>query len=153
MKIIFLKNFTFVGMKTSLSHYFDSIPAPRVVGRCDHLLCDILVIGICTYLTGGSDYQDMHLFGKERGKELSDILSLPNGFLSVDTFERVFKRIDSQALEDCLRSYDKAFLSDLSEKQVILDGRKQCGASPTSRGNSGLYLLNARVSENRFCIG
>ncbi|MDR1201224.1 MAG: transposase family protein [Tannerellaceae bacterium] len=61
-------------MKHSLFQYFDSVPDPLVVGRCDHLLSDILVIAICTYLTGSSDYQDMHLFGKERSKELSDIL-------------------------------------------------------------------------------
>jgi predicted transposase YbfD/YdcC len=104
-------------------------------------------------LTGGSDYQDMHLFGKERHKELSDILSLPSGIPSADTFERVFRRIDSKALENCLHTYGKMILSDLSEKQVIPDGKKQCGVSPTSRGNSGLYLLNAWVSENRFCTG
>jgi predicted transposase YbfD/YdcC len=55
-------------------------------------------------------------------------------------------------LEECLHTYGKTILSNLSQKQVILDGKKQCGASPTSRGNRGLYLLNAWVSENRFCI-
>lgn len=84
-------------MKKDISHYFKSIPDPRVVGRCDHLLSDILLIAICTYLTGGSDYQDMHLFAKERAGELSDILALPNGTPSADTFERVFKRLDSDA--------------------------------------------------------
>jgi len=53
---------------------------PRVVGRCDHLLSDILLIALCTYLSGGSDYQDMCLFGKERGNQLKGIiLRLANG--------------------------------------------------------------------------
>lgn len=38
-------------------------------------------------------------------------------------------------------------MEDLSEKQVVIDGKKQCG-----RGNKGLYILNAWVSGNRFCI-
>ncbi len=132
-------------MEKDISHYFASVPDPRVVGRCDHLLSDILLIAICTYLTGGSDYQDMHLFGKERSEELSSLLALPNGVPSADTFERVFKRLDSQAFEQCLHHYGQALLSDLSEKQLILDGKKLKGASPTSLGNSGLYLLNAWV--------
>ncbi len=140
-------------MEKDISHYFASVPDPRVVGRCDHLLSDILLIAICTYLTGGSDYQDMHLFGKERSEQLSSLLALPNGVPSADTFERVFKRLDSQAFEQCLHHYGQALLSDLCEKQLILDGKKLKGASPTSLGNSGLYLLNAWVSENKFCMG
>jgi predicted transposase YbfD/YdcC len=34
-----------------------------------------------------------------------------------------------------------------------VDGKKLKGTSPTSLGNSGLYLLNAWVSENKFCMG
>ena len=117
-----------------------------------HLLSDILLIGLCTYLTGGTDYVDMHLFAKERGSELGDMLSLPNGAPSDDTFRRAFERINPEELEHCLRSYGNSILDDLSEKQIIIDGKKQCGTSPTSRGNKGVYILNAWVSENCFCI-
>jgi predicted transposase YbfD/YdcC len=41
----------------------------------------------------------------------------------------------------------------LAEKQIILDGKKPKGVSPTSRGNTGLYILNARVGENSICAG
>jgi hypothetical protein len=107
---------------------------------------------LCTYLTGGSDYQDMRLFGLERGSSLGELLSLPNGVPSEDTFERVFKSIAPEELEACLRAYGKSILSDLSEKQIVIDGEKQHGVSPATRGNKGLYLLNVWVSENRFCL-
>lgn len=123
--------------------YFSEVTDPRVTGRCLHLLSDILMIGLCTYLTGGTDYEDMRMFALERGSELGDMLSLPNGVPSTDTFERVFGRIHPAELECCLRSYGKDILNDLSEKQIVIDGKKQCGASPTSRGNKGLYILNA----------
>jgi len=139
-------------MDPPLPCYFSEITDPRVTGRCLHLLSDILLIGLCTYLTGGFDYQDMHLFGVERGHLLGNLLSLPNGVPSEDTFERVFKRINPEEFEACLRSYGQSILSDLSEKQLIIDGKKQRGASPTTRGNKGLYLLNVWVSENRFCL-
>lgn len=139
-------------MNTTVATYFSEIRDPRVTGRCLHLLSDILRIGLCTYLTGGSDYQDMHLFGIERGSQLDGLLRLPNGVPSEDTFERVFKRICPEELENCLRNYGHSILSDLSGKQIVIDGKKQRGASPTTNGNRGLYLLNAWVSENRFCI-
>lgn len=94
----------------------------------------------------------MHLFGLERGSQLGELLSLPNGIPSEDTFERVFKSINPDELASCLRSYGHSILSDLSEKQIVIDGKKQRGVSPTTRGNKGLYLLNVWVSGNRFCI-
>jgi len=52
-----------------------------------------------------------------------------------------------------LDKYGQEILDNLKEKQVILDGKKLRGVSPTSKGNSGLYILNAWVSENCFCVG
>ena len=36
---------------------FSEVTDPRVTGRSLHLLSDILMIGLCTYLTGGTDYE------------------------------------------------------------------------------------------------
>ncbi|KAA6323721.1 hypothetical protein EZS27_026867 [termite gut metagenome] len=140
-------------MKRFLSEYFAGVEDPRVQGRCHHLLSDILLTGLCTYITGGVDYQDMHLFAKERGGQMQGLLQLPNGTPSADTFERVFKRIKPESLQEILETYGKELLSCLAEKQIVLDGKKLKGVSPTSRGNRGLYILNAWVSENRLCIG
>ena len=46
-------------MEKLLSYYFLEIKDPRVTGRCMHLLSDILMISLLTYLTGGTDYQNM----------------------------------------------------------------------------------------------
>lgn len=139
-------------MNTPLPSYFTMISDPRVEGRCLHLLSDILLLGLCTYITGGSDYQEMRLFGLERACSLGDLVSLPNGIPSEDTFERVFKSIDPVELQSCLHTYGLDILSTLADKQIVIDGKKQRGVSPTTRGNKGLYLLNVWVSENRLCI-
>ena len=52
-------------MAQDILQYFQEVEDPRVVSRCDHLLSDILLIALCAYIIGGSDYQDMYLFGKE----------------------------------------------------------------------------------------
>jgi len=140
-------------MEKIMSAYFLEVEDPRVVGRCSHLLSDVLMIALLTYLTGGTDYQDMYLFAKERGLEFEGLLLLPHGVPSVDTFERVFKKLKSESLQSCLDIYGKEILGSFSEKQIVLDGKKLKGVSPSSKGNSGLYILNAWVSENRFCIG
>ncbi|MDR2120806.1 MAG: ISAs1 family transposase [Tannerella sp.] len=140
-------------MEKVLSAYFSEVEDPRVEGRCLHLLSDILMIAVLTYLTGGTDYQGIYLFAKRRGKSFLDLLKLPNGVSCVDTFEHVFGKLKSESLQSCLERYEKELLSCLSEKQVVLDGKKLKGVSPHGRGNSGLYIPNARVSENRIRIG
>jgi predicted transposase YbfD/YdcC len=141
-------------MEQKISFYFKEVEDPRVTGRCDHLLSDILIIAICTYITGGTDYEDMYLFGKERGEQLKgSILELPEGAPSSDTYRRVFNRLEVESLKKCLNLHGKEILAGLAEKQIILDGKKLKGVSPTSKGNSGCYILNAWVGENRICVG
>jgi hypothetical protein len=113
-------------------HYFSSVPDPRVEGRCLHSLSDILIVAVCTYLTGGTDYQDMHMFARERGKDLEGLLQLPNGAPSADTFERVFQRLDVESLRESLYLYGQELLDCLAEKQICPDGKKHKGVSPTS---------------------
>jgi predicted transposase YbfD/YdcC len=61
--------------------------------------------------------------------------------------------LDPEVLRVCLNDYSKDLVGLLSEKQICLDGKKLRGTSPGSRGNKGLYTVNAWVSENRVCVG
>lgn len=52
--------------------YFSEVTGPCTTGCCLHLLSDILMIDLCTYLTVGTDYEDMRMFALEHGSELGD---------------------------------------------------------------------------------
>lgn len=133
--------------------YFSAIADPREQHKCKHLLSDILLIGLFTYLSNGHDYEDMVLFGKSKGKEFPELLSLPHGVPSHDTFNRVFKMLDCELLRQCLTDCGTDIIDILSEKQLCFDGKKLRGENPQSRGNKGLYIVNAWVAENKLCIG
>ncbi len=138
---------------TDIGKHFSEIPDFREAHKCKHLLSDILTIGLCTYLSNGQDYEDMVIFGQTKGALLPELLELPNGVPSHDTFNRVFQILDCEILKGCLTRHGKELLDVLAEKQICLDGKKLRGHSPQSRGNKGLYIVNAWVSENRLCIG
>ena len=108
---------------------------PRAVGRCSHRLSDILFIGLCTFISNGSDFEDMVEFGKQRKDWLSTILELSHGIPSHDTFNRVFQLIDPEALKTCLQASGEDLLALVKEKQICLDGKKLRGTSPRSRGS------------------
>ena len=140
-------------MNYLIKESFQQIKDFRQAKKCKHRLADILLIGICTYLSNGQDYEDMVLFAQSKGPQLGDLLDLPNGVPSHDTFNRVFQILTPELLKGCLEQHGKALLDVLAHKQIALDGKKLRGVTPHSKGMSGLFIVNAWVGENRLCIG
>ena len=85
-------------MDQPIKAYFDQIEDFRQAEKCKHRLADILLIGVCTYLNNGQDYEDMVLFAQSKGLQLGDLLELPNGVPSHDTFNRVFQILNPELL-------------------------------------------------------
>ena len=140
-------------MQQSIDHMFNEVDDPRVENRCLHRLKDILFIAFCTLLSNGEDFEDMVEFGHQRYAWLDNMLALPNGIPSHDTFNRVLQMIDPEQLSICLAQDGEQLIESLEGKLVSFDGKKIRGVSPNSRGNKGLYILSAWVGEHRLCIG
>jgi len=132
---------------------FSEISDPRVEGMCLHKLEDILFIGLCTLLSNGEDFVDMVEFGKQREEWLRTVLELPHGIPSRDTFNRLFRSVEPGELKKCLGNDGQLFIDTVKGKLINFDGKKLKGANPKSKGNKGLYIVNAWVSENKICIG
>ena len=64
--------------------HFQTLEDPRIERTKKHLLLDILVIAVCTLLTGGEGFQDIELFGKSKRAWLQTFLALPHGIPSHD---------------------------------------------------------------------
>jgi hypothetical protein len=78
------------------------IDDPRVVGRCDHVLVDILVIALCAMMAGAEGWDDMEAWGEANEERLRHYLELRNGIPGHDTIRRVFEAIDPKRLEAVL---------------------------------------------------
>lgn len=138
----------------SIVEIFSSIADPRDGSLCSYPLSSLLFISLCTLLSKGEDYTDMAQYAKERKDWLSTKVWIPDGKSpSHDTFNRLFGLLSPSGLEACLGADGHQLLDHLAEKQLCLDGKKLKGASPGSKGNAGLYILNAWVAENRLSIG
>ena len=103
--------------------YFASIPDPRVVGRCAHLLIDILVIAVCTLLCGGESFNDMEEFGQAKYEWFKTFLTLRNGIPSHDTFNRVFAALDPKEFLDCFLRWTQSLRIAVAQEIVALDGK------------------------------
>ena len=62
-------------VNASIVEHFQTLEDPRMARTKKHNLLDILVIAVCTLLTGGEGFQDMELFGKSKQAWLQTALS------------------------------------------------------------------------------
>jgi len=64
-------------VNASIVEHFRTLEDPRIERTKKHLLLDLLVIALCTLLSGGEGFQDMELFGKSKRAWLQTFLALP----------------------------------------------------------------------------
>lgn len=123
----------------------------RKWGNYRHKLIDILVIGLCTITCGGEAFEDMEIFGNERLDWLKKFLELPNGIPDEDTFRRVYERLDSKELMNCLQEW----LTDAKEsggRLINIDGKTIRGSSKKDVHPS-LHVVSAWAHENELVLG
>jgi predicted transposase YbfD/YdcC len=134
-------------VNASIVTHFQSLEDPRIERTKKHLLLDILVIALCTLLTGGEGFQDMELFGKSKRAWLQTFLVLPHGIPSHDTFGRVFARLNPQRFQECFLVWTRAVAQLTQGSLVSLDGKTVKASFDRATDASPLHMLSAWCSE------
>jgi predicted transposase YbfD/YdcC len=134
-------------VNASIVEHFQALQDPRIERTKKHLLLDILVIAVCTLLTGGEGFQDMELFGKSKRAWLQTFLALPHGIPSHDTFGRVFARLNPQRFQECFLSWTQAVAQLTQGALVSLDGKTVRASFDRATASSPLHMLSAWCSE------
>src|SRR5262249_41765436 len=92
-------------VNASIVEHFQTLEDPRIERTKKHHLLDILVIALCTLLTGGEGFQDMELFGKSKRARLPTFFGLPYGIPSHYTLFRVFAPLYPRRFQECFLSW------------------------------------------------
>ena len=135
-------------VNASIVTHFQSLEDPRIERTKKHPLLDILVIALCTLLTGGEGFQDMELFGRSKRTWLQTFLTLPHGIPSHDTFWRVFARLNPRRFQECFLSWTQAVAQLTHGALVSLDGKTVKASFDRATAASPLPMVSAWCSEN-----
>lgn len=136
-----------------LRECFADLKDPRVVGRCDHLLLDIVAITLLAVMCGAEDWPDVEQFGRSRHEWLKTFLELPCGIPSHDTFGRVFGLLDRQQFAACLFCWTQALHEATGGKLIAIDGKALRRSFAKRSGQAMLHLVTAWSSENGLTLG
>ena len=134
-------------VNASIVEHFQTLEDPRIERTKKHNLLDILVIALCTLLTGGEGFQDMELFGKSKQAWLQTFLALPHGIPSHDTFGRVFARLNPQRFQECFLAWTRAVAQCTQGTLISLDGKTVKASFDRATAASPLHMVSAWCSE------
>lgn len=136
-----------------LTEIFEEVADFRVVNRTHHKLSDILVLSVCAILSGADDFEEIEEYGHQKESFLLGFLELKNGIPSHDTINRVFRLLDKESFEKCLRKYSEEILEGIVERQINIDGKVLRATGKRGKKTAALCLVNAWVAEHCLSLG
>jgi len=139
--------------KGDLLSFFEDLPDPRVIGRCDHKLLDIVAITICAVISGLDEWEDIVDYAKMKEDWFRQFLELPNGIPSHDTFGRVFSLLDPAAFEERFADWTRAAFAKTEGDVIAIDGKTLRGSINRPGNKAAIHMVSAWSHENGVVLG
>ncbi len=140
-------------LPTSIGAHFAEVPDPRVERAKEHLLVDILTIGLCAVICGADGWTAMETFGRAKEEWRRTFLALPSGIPRHDTFGRVFARLDPEAFGRCFVAWVRAVAPETLGALVAVDGKTLRGSHDRPNGQAPLHLVSAWAADSGLVLG
>lgn len=134
-----------------LSH-IKTIEDHRIVGMVTYPLDEVLLTTLVGLLCRADDFDEIELLGQEQLGWLRQFLPFKDGIPQAQTFRKIFRLLDAEAL-------DKAFASWIAGLQkhvsgvVAIDGKTLRGSKHDAGGKDALHLVSAYAYEAGLVIG
>jgi predicted transposase YbfD/YdcC len=141
------------GVFGSLETCFSELPEPRVEGRCDHKLIDLIIITVCAVICGADSWTGVETFAKAKQGWLRRYLDLPNGIPSHDTLGRVFAKLNAEAFQAGFSRWVEAVFRVTKGQVIAIDGKTVRGSHDQAIGREAIHLVSAWASQNGIALG
>jgi len=134
-----------------LETIFGQVEDPRLERTRRHRLRDIIIIAICGVICGAEGWVEIEEFGKAKEAWFTELLKLPNGIPSHDTFGRVFAHLDPKQFEASFFQWVKG-ISRTVKGVIAIDGKTLRRSHDHAAGKKALHLVSAWAVENRLVL-
>jgi len=134
-----------------LESIFAQVEDPRMDRTKLHRLRDIIILAICGVLCGADGWVEIEEFGKAKEAFFTELLNLPNGIPSHDTFGRVFALIDPKQFEASFVQWVQG-ISRTVKGVIAIDGKTLRRSHDRQAGKKALHLVSAWAVENRVVL-
>ena len=130
---------------------WEELDDPRSGNAALHDFHELLIMALCSVLSGGQSAVEMALFAKAKEPFLRGFLKLANGLPSRDTFSRLFRQLDPEQF----RAVFQRFMSRFSipcQGVVAIDGKVLRRSFDKASGKSPLHMVSAWGCQQRMVL-
>ncbi len=137
-------------VRLSLLEHFAEVPDPRMMRTRRHGLLDMLAMSVCAVIGGADCWTEVVSFARARRGWFKTFLELPNGIPSHDTFARVFRLLDADALEAACVQWLQG-VAGAVDGVVAIDGKSVRGSA--DGGRHPLHVVSAWAAQRGLLLG
>jgi predicted transposase YbfD/YdcC len=130
---------------------WEELDDPRTGNAALHDFNELLVIALCSVLSGGQGAVDMGLYARAKEPFLRGFLKLSNGLPSHDTFSRLFRRLDPEQFRAAFQRFMTKF-SGHCQGVVAIDGKVLRRSFDRASSKSALHMVSAWGCEQRLVL-
>jgi predicted transposase YbfD/YdcC len=134
-----------------LESVFAQVEDPRMERTKLHRLRDIIILAMCGVICGAEGWVEIEEFGKAKEAFFTELLDLPNGIPSHDTFGRVFALIDPKQFEASFVQWVQG-ISRTVKGVVAIDGKTLRRSHDRTADKKPLHLVSAWAVEHRLVL-
>src|SRR5271169_6093960 len=142
-------------MGTTLDQFiacFEGLKDPRTGNAGLHDLHELLMIALCTLLSGGQGATHMAAFAAAKEPFLRGFLKLDNGLPSHDIFSRLFRLLDPEQFRTVFQRFMARF-AETVQGVVAIDGKVLRRSFDRASGKSALHMVSAWGCEQQLVLG
>jgi predicted transposase YbfD/YdcC len=130
---------------------FEGLKDSRTGNAGLHDLHELLVIALCTVLSGGQGATDMEAFAVAKESFLRGFLKLENGLPSHDTVSRLFRLLDPEQFRTVFQRFMARFAQTV-QGVLAIDGSVLRRSFDKASGKSALHMVSAWGCEQRMVL-
>jgi predicted transposase YbfD/YdcC len=134
-----------------LESMFAQVEDPRMERTKLYRLRDSIILAICGVLCGADGWVEIEAFGKAKEAFFTELLNLPNGIPSHDTFGRVFALIDPKQFEASFVQWVQG-ISQRVKGVIAIDGKTLRRSHDRESEKKALHVVSAWAVENRLVL-
>lgn len=137
----------------AIQECFSGLTDPRMEGKIRHSLSDMVVLTLCAVVSGAGTWVDVEAYAKAKLEWFEDVLELPNGIPSHDTFGRVFSLLSPTELQECFAKWVRTVAGVLKGKVVAIDGKTLRRSYDSASGAPAIHMVSAWAAANGLVLG
>ena len=130
---------------------WEGLEDPRTGNAGLHDFHELLMIALCTVLSGGQGAVDMAEYARSKETFLRGFLKLENGLPSHDTFSRLFRLLDPNQFRAAFQRFMEGFAETL-QGVIAIDGKVMRRSFDKASCKSALHMVSAWGCELRIVM-